>query len=53
MDDLRVGAEIIREAFDRESEKLERAQRAKEEEKAARAAAAEKVRRFWLFSLSS
>jgi hypothetical protein len=53
MDDLRVGAAIIREAFDLESEKLGRAQRAREEEKAARAAATEKVRRIWLFSLSS
>lgn len=44
MEDLRVGAAILKEALDRETEKEERAQRGKEEQKAVAAAAAQNVR---------
>ena len=44
MEDLRVGAAILKEALDRETEKEERAQRSKEEQKAVAAAAAQNVR---------
>jgi hypothetical protein len=43
MDNLRIGAEILREAVNLGSEKEERAARSKKEEKAAADAVAEKV----------
>jgi len=44
MEDLRVGAAILKEAIDRETEREERAQRGKEEQKAVAAAAAQNVK---------
>ncbi|KAK0206595.1 hypothetical protein DFS33DRAFT_601464 [Desarmillaria ectypa] len=44
MDNLRIGSAILKEAFDLETEKQERAARAKKEEKAVAAAAANKVK---------
>lgn len=43
MNDLKIGAAMIKEALDRENVKEERAQRRKEEEKAAQEAAKAKV----------
>ncbi|KAG7449173.1 uncharacterized protein BT62DRAFT_929155 [Guyanagaster necrorhizus] len=44
MDSLRIGSAILKEAFDLETEKQQRAARAKKEEKAVAAAAANKVK---------
>jgi hypothetical protein len=44
MDDLRVGAKILRDCIDLENEKAERAARAKANEKANAAMAAERVK---------
>jgi hypothetical protein len=44
IEDLRVGAAILKEAIDRETEKEERAQRNREDQKAVAAAAAQNVR---------
>ena len=48
MADLRIGAAMLREAIDRETEKEERVQRNREEQKAAAAAVAQNVRFFFL-----
>lgn len=44
MDDLRIGAAILKEALDREMDKEDRARRSMEEQKAVAAAAAQNVR---------
>ena len=46
MEDLRIGAAILRETLDRETEKEERKKRSREEQKAAEAAIAQNVRVF-------
>lgn len=42
--DLRIGAAMLREAIDRETQKEERSRRSREEQKAAAAAVAQNVR---------